>query len=195
MTILRKLYDWVLKQADTPHAQTALFIVAFAESSFFPLPPDILLIAMVIANREKWLRYFLICLAGSVLGGIAGYYIGFGIWQAVQEWFFVHVFSPETFQKVTDLYARYDFWAVFTAGFTPIPYKIFTIAAGVAKLDLLRFIAASIFGRGGRFILVSFLLYHFGPSIKSFIDKYFGWLTMLFTVLLIGGFWLLKHLH
>lgn len=191
--MLRRLYDWVLLQSKSKHAEQALFLLAFAESSFFPIPPDVLLIAMVIALREKWRRYFLICLAGSVLGGMAGYAIGYGVWEAVQTWFFTYVFSEEVFAKVRGLYQEHDFWVIFIAAFTPIPYKVFTIVAGVAHLDFVRFILASIVGRGGRFIIVAGLLYHFGPPIKAFIEKYLNILTIVFVILIIGGFYLLKH--
>lgn len=192
--MLRKMYDWVIEQSKTKYAQYALFGLAFAESSFFPIPPDVLLIAMVIARRECWLRYFFICLAGSVLGGMAGYAIGMGLWGVVDEWFFTYVFSREMFDKVRALYAEYDFWMVFAAGFTPIPYKVFTIAAGVAAIDFPRFVAASIFGRGGRFLLVAGLLRIYGAPVQAFIEKYFNILTVVFTLLLIGGFVAIKYL-
>jgi membrane protein YqaA with SNARE-associated domain len=193
MKIFRKLYDWGLKQAESPHAERALFWVAFIESSFFPLPPDVLLIAMVLSARSKWFRYFWICLAGSVIGGVVGYGIGFGAWQAVQGWFFAHVFSESVFIKVQNLYQSHDFWVIFAAGFTPIPYKIFTIAAGVASIDLTRFILASIVGRGARFILVTGLLYLFGERMRLFIEKYFNLVTVAFFILLVGGFYILKY--
>ena len=192
--MFRRLYDWVLEKAKSRHAERALFCIAFAESSFFPVPPDILLIAMVLSDREKWIRFFLICRVGSVVGGIAGYAIGYGVWEVVHPWFFQYVFSEGAFEKVRGLYARYDFWMVFAAGFTPIPYKVFTIAAGVASLNVPRFVLASIFGRGGRFILVAYLLYHFGAPIRAFIEKYFNYVTIAFTILLIGGFYALKYL-
>lgn len=193
MKIFRKLYDWGLKQAESPHAERALFLVAFAESSFFPLPPDVILIVMVLSSRPKWLRYFGICLAGSVLGGIVGYGIGFGIWQMVQGWFFTYIFSETVFMKVQHLYQQHDFWVVFAAGFTPIPYKVFTIAAGVASIDLWRFIAASILGRGGRFILVAGMLRLFGFRIRFFVEKYFNFFSLVFCILLVGGFWVIKY--
>ena len=191
--MIRRLYDWALRQAAGKHAQAALFLVAFVEASFFPLPPDVLLIAMVIASREKWVRYFGICLLGSVLGGAAGYLIGLGVWEAVSGFFFSHVFSEAAFNRVREIYVKYDFWAVFTAAFTPIPYKVFTITAGVAHIDFPRFMIASLVGRGGRFILVAYLLYHFGAPVKSFIEKYFNLLTLAFMVLLIGGFVFIKY--
>ncbi|MCM8776428.1 MAG: DedA family protein [Candidatus Omnitrophica bacterium] len=193
MTLLRRLYDWSLKKAATKHAERFLFWIAFAESSFFPIPPDILLIVMVLSTRTKWFHYFLICLVGSVLGGIAGYLIGFGIWEVVHSWFFTYAFSEATFEKVRHLYMRYDFWVVCIAAFTPIPYKVFTIAAGVASIDVIRFVLASVCGRGGRFIVVSFLLYRYGASVRRWIEKYFNLLTLVFTILLLGGFWAIKH--
>ena len=192
--MLRRLYDWTIQQAKGKHAERALFWIAFAESSFFPLPPDILLIVMILSEQAKWLRYFAICLAGSVLGGIGGYLIGLGMWELVHSWFFRYVFAESTFEQVKALYHRYDFWAVFTAGFTPIPYKVFTIAAGAASLVIFRFILASIFGRGGRFILVAFLLYRFGPPIRVLIEKYLNLVTIIFTLLLIGGFVATRYL-
>lgn len=193
MKFLRGLYDWGLEQARSRHAEWALFWVAFAESSFFPLPPDVLLIATVLADRQKWLRFFSIALAGSVLGGMAGYLLGMGLWEVVHPWFFAHVFSEATFEKVRRLYIRYDFWAVFTAAFTPIPYKVFTIAAGVTAINFIVFVLASIVGRGGRFFLVAFLLFWYGPPIRSFVERYLNWITLVFTVLLIGGFFVLRH--
>ena len=189
---LRRFYDWVMTQAKHKHAQWVLFAVAFAESSFLMLPPDVILMAMVLSHREKWIRYFLICTAGSVAGAVLGYFIGAGIWDVLGPWFTSHIFSQAAFDKVVGLYQEYDFWCVFTAAFTPIPYKVFTIAAGVAHIDMARFILASIVGRGARFILVAFLLHHFGPPIRTFIEKYLGLLTIVFALLVIGGVWLLK---
>lgn len=191
--MLRRLYDWVLEQSRSKYAEWALFWLAFAESSFFPIPPDVLLITMVLAEKQKWVRYFVICLFGSVLGGAAGYFIGLGFWGATSPFFLEHVFSEEAFRRVQGLYMRYDFWIVFAAGFTPIPYKVFTITAGVAAIDFPQFVLASIFGRGGRFILVAYLLHKFGAPVRGFIEKYLNYLTIVFTILLIGGFWLVKH--
>jgi len=188
------LYDWGLKQAASPHAAWILFAIAFVESSILPLPPDVLLIALVLARREKWFFYFLICLTGSVLGGLAGYAIGYGVWEAAGPWFLTHVFSEEIFDKVRQLYKDHDFWVIFVAAFTPIPYKVFTLTAGVANLSIIPFTIASVVGRGGRFILVAGLLYFFGVPVRSFIEKYLGWITVALTVLLVGGFIALKYL-
>jgi len=192
--MLKGLYHWILDWAGKPQAGVALFILAFAESSFFPIPPDVLLIAMVVAKNKKWIKYFAICLLGSVLGGMLGYAIGWGAWQAVSGWFFQYVFSEAAFGKVQALYQEYDFWAVFAAGFTPVPYKVFTIAGGVAQINFGTFVLASCLSRGARFFLIALLLRLFGPSIQSFIERYFNLLAILFFVLLVGGFVLLKYL-
>lgn len=188
---VRRIYDWVLHWADTPWGGVALFVMAFAESSFFPIPPDVLLIALCLGAPKKALKYALICTAGSVCGAMLGYGIGMWAWEGVMSgWFIPHVFSQAAFDSVGVLYDQYNFWAVFTAGFTPIPYKLFTIAGGAFGIDFIMFVVASLVGRGARFLLISFLIYKYGPSIKGFIDKYFNWLAIAFTVLLIGGFML-----
>lgn len=194
MKALRRLYDWVLGFETSPHAGRALFLLAFAESSFFPVPPDVLLVALSLSAPLRALRYALVCSAGSVLGGIAGYGIGWLVWVEVRGFFFTYIFSEEVFQRVAGLYDRWAFWAVFTAGFTPIPYKVFTIAAGVFEVSFPIFVVASALSRSARFILVAALLKRFGPPVKVFIDKHFNWLSLLFVVLLIGGFFVLKYL-
>ncbi len=195
--VMRRAYDWILKWADTKWGAIALFILAFAESSFFPIPPDVLLIACCLGLPLKSKRVFyfaLICTLGSVLGGIAGYMIGSVGWGAMESWFIPTVFSQEAFNNVGLLYEEYNFWVVFTAGFTPIPYKLITISAGVFDIDFILFIIASIVARAARFFLIAWLIMHFGPPIKSFIDKYFNWIAIGFTILLVGGFVLLSYL-
>lgn len=202
MKIVRKLYDWVLSWAESPYGALALFILAFAESSFFPVPPDVLLIALVLGSQTKAFRYALICSAGSVIGGLFGYFIGSTLWYSGADYsllavfFFDNIpgFTQELFESVKMSYDEYGFWIVFTAGFTPIPYKIFTIASGVTEMNPWMFIIASTVSRTARFSLVAFLLWKFGAPIKSFIDKYFNLLAILFTVLLVGGFVLIKYL-
>lgn len=194
--VVRRAYDWTLHWADTRWGAVALFILAFAESSFFPIPPDVLLIACCLGlplRSKRVFYYALICTVGSVLGAIAGYCLGMFAWDAVAHWFMPAVFSQEAFNRVGLLYQQYDFWVVFTAGFTPIPYKLITITSGVFDINFMMFIIASIVARGARFFLFAWLIMHFGPPIKSFIDKHFNWLALLFTVLLIGGFVLLKY--
>lgn len=194
---LRNLYDWVLGWADTPYGTVALVVLAFTESSFFPIPPDVLLIALCLGDRRKWYRFVAWCSAASVVGGMFGYALGLGAWSAIDQVFFTYVpgFSEETFEHVTFLYDKWNFWIVFIAAFTPIPYKVITITAGVCKINFFIFVVATIIGRTARFALVGFLLYWFGESIRRFIDKWFNVLTILFVFLLLGGFFLLKVLH
>jgi membrane protein YqaA with SNARE-associated domain len=188
-----RVYDWVLHWAAHPHAQSALLLLAFAESSVFPIPPDVLLIAMCLAQPRRAFRYAAISGVGSVAGGILGYGIGWGLWEVVSDAFYHWVpgFTPEVYARVAALYDRWNFWVVFAAGFTPIPYKVFTIAAGVAHINFGVFVLASAVSRTARFLLVSLLIFRFGPSIMPFIEKYLGWLTVLFVVLLVGGFYLI----
>jgi len=188
-----RLYDWVLQWSAHKHAQGALFLLALAESSFFPVPPDVLLITMVLARPKRALRYAAIVTAGSVIGGLIGWGIGWGLWQVVEPFCYEHLgflgFTAENFGKVQELYQQNAFLALFTAGFTPIPYKVFTIAAGVFGIGIPVFIVASILGRAGRFLLVALLVSFGGPKIQPFIEKYLGWLTIAFVVILIAGFW------
>ncbi len=190
MKWIRGLYDWVLHWAETPYGTAALAVLAFAEASFFPIPPDVLLIALCVGQRRKALWFALVCSAASLFGGIAGYGIGWGAWEIAGPFFFKYVpgFTHEIFDRIQDLYSRYDFWVVFTAAFTPIPYKVITIAAGVFRINFVMFLIASIVGRSARFFLVAGLLYYFGEPIRAFIDRWFNLLVVVFTVLLIGGF-------
>lgn len=200
---LRRLYNWVLGWAEKPSAQWALFILAFAESSFFPVPPDVLLIALALGYRQKWFRLALITTVGSVLGGMFGYLIGYYLWwngpgapSGLAMFFFNHIpgFSQQLFFDLQQKYFEYGFWIVFTAGFTPIPYKVFTVSSGAFDLNFITFTIASVISRAARFFLVAFLISWFGDPIKKFIDKYFNWLALLFTVLLIVGFVVIKGL-
>lgn len=192
---VRRLYDWVLHWADTPYGPAALFVLAFAESSFFPIPPDPLLIALCLGAPARSLRFAAICTVGSVLGGAVGYGIGAGAWHLVDQWFFAYVpgVTPEAFETVRGLYDRYDFWAVFIAGLTPIPYKVFTLSGGVFEINFATFMLASVLSRGLRFFAVAGLIYKFGPPIARFIDKYFDLLAVAFVVLLAGGFVVIKY--
>ena len=198
---LRKLYNWVLSWAEKPTAGYALFILGFAESSFFPIPPDILLTPLVLGFRKRWFKLAVILTTASALGGMFGYLIGWKLWWAVNgeftsiaNFFFKNIpgFTEQWFFSMREKYELYNFWIVFTAGFTPIPYKIITISAGAFNIDFMIFLFASIISRGARFFIVSFLIFYFGESIKKFIDKYFNWLAILVTILLIGGFLLIK---
>ncbi len=202
MGLGRRLYDWVLHWAETPYGAIALAVLALAESSFFPIPPDVLLIALALSVKRKAFRYALICSVASVVGGMLGYAIGSVLWNvpgtteytAVAQFFFDFVpgFTVDRFREVQELYRAYDFWVVFAAGFTPIPYKVITITAGVFDLDLVMFTIASAVGRSARFFLVAGLLYVFGETIKRWIDRYFNLVTLAFLVLLAAGFVVLK---
>jgi len=186
---IRRLYDWVLHWADTPYALPALFVLSFAESSFFPIPPDVLLVALCIGNVQKGYRFALWCSIASVLGGMAGYGIGALLWtDGVREFFTTYVFSQDKFDYVGGLYERWNFWIVFVAAFTPIPYKVITITAGVFGVSFPLFVLASVIGRSARFFLVAWLFRRYGPPIKDFIERRFALVTIVGTALLIGGF-------
>lgn len=191
--LIRRAYDWILGWADSPWGPTALFVLAIVEASLFPVPPDVLLIALCLGRPKKSFRYAAICLAGTLIGAIIAYALGFWAWNAIDHWFIPKIFSQDAFDAVGIMYDKWNFWAVFTAGFTPIPYKIFTIAAGVFHINPGMFMLASAIGRGMRFFLIGWLIWRFGRPIKSFIDKYFNWIVMAFTVLLIGGFLLIHY--
>jgi membrane protein YqaA with SNARE-associated domain len=192
---IRRLYDWVLGWAETPYGVPALFILAFAESSFFPIPPDVLLIALALAAPTRAFRFAFWCTVGSVTGGIFGYYIGWGLWATFEPILIGSVIAQDDFDMVAAKYQEHGGMAVFAAAFTPIPYKVFTIAAGVAKVNLGAFVLASILGRAGRFFLVALVVRLTGNRAKELIDRYFNLATVLFTVLLIGGFILVKMIH
>ncbi|MCH7763923.1 MAG: DedA family protein [Candidatus Marinimicrobia bacterium] len=202
MKTIRKLYDWVLHWAETPYGPMALFILAFAESSFFPIPPDVLLIALALGVRKKSFSFALICSIASIAGGLFGYSIGHFLWwegsaySGIAQFFFNNIpgFTEEIFMSIQKQYSDYGFMIIFTAGFTPIPYKIFTISAGAFDINLLLFIIASAASRTARFFLVAGLIWKFGKPITVFIDKYFNLLTLIFTLLLVGGFFSIKYL-
>lgn len=192
---MKRLYQWVLHWAETPYGVPALFIVAFVESSFFPIPPDILLIALALSVRRKAFYYATICSLGSVLGGMAGYGIGYFFNEAIGQPIIRFYHAEEVFLQVQQLYQENAFFAVFTAAFTPIPYKVFTIAGGICAIDFWRdLVLGSAIGRSGRFFLVAALFFFFGPPIKTFIDRYFELLTVIFTLLLVGGFVAIKFM-
>jgi|TARA_B100001105_G_scaffold215569_1_gene181073 membrane protein YqaA with SNARE-associated domain len=203
MNYLRRLYDWVLHWAETKYGVPALFLLALAESSFFPIPPDVLLIPLALGARSKALRFALVCSVASIAGGMVGYGIGYfswwngaGAYSAVAIFFFNHIpgFSEQVFLNIQEKYEIYNFLIVFTAGFTPIPFKIITISAGAFSVNFPMFLLASTISRSVRFFLVALLIRQFGEPITAFIEKYFNILSIIFTILLIGGFLLLKVL-
>ncbi|KPK36014.1 MAG: cytochrome B [Nitrospira bacterium SG8_35_1] len=193
MKIVKKLYDWVLHWAETPYGVPALFILAFAESSFFPVPPDVLLIALCLSINRKAFYFALICMIGSVIGGIVGYAIGFYGYETIGRPIVDFYHGQAVMDAIKLKYDEHGFLGILIAAITPIPYKIFTIASGVFKFDFTLFTAASIIGRSTRFFVVAAMIWKFGPPIRAFIDKYFNLLMWAFMVLLIGGFILVKY--
>jgi len=195
----RRLYDWVIHFADTKHAEVALFALSFSESSFFPVPPDVLLAAMSLAAPRKWLRFALLCSAASVVGGVFGYLIGMFLWSVIGQWVYAHLgfigLTEANFAKFQAWYGKYDFWIVFTCGFTPIPYKACTISAGLAGINFGGFCLASALSRSARFFIVAGLLGWKGEKIRIIIERYFNWFSLAFVALLIGGFLVIKWVH
>ena len=188
MSMIRRLYDWTMNLAATPHAERMLAVVAFIESSVFPIPPDVMLIPMVLAQRAKWLRYALVCTVASIFGALLGYAIGMFLYEQVAVPILDFYGYLEKFDRFREIFNTWGWWFVVIAGLTPFPYKVITIASGAAALNLPIFIGASVVSRGLRFLIVSGLLYFFGPPIRDFIEKRLGLLFTLFMILLIGGF-------
>ncbi len=184
---IKRLYNWVLSLADSKFGALFLCINAFIESFIFPIPPDVLQIALSIGNRRKSLYYALMSTVFSILGAMVGYYFGSFLWESVGVKIVELYHAEAIFESLKTTFNENGFIAIFIAALTPVPYKIFTIAAGVCKTDLWVFIMASIVGRGLRFFAVGLLIFIFGEKIKTFIDKYFNLVTIVFTVLLIGG--------
>ena len=194
LKMFRKLYDWTLKKASQKSAPWFLSVVSFAESSFFPIPPDIILIPMVLARRTKAFFYALICTLASVAGGIFGYLIGLMLFNSIGVLLINFYHLNEHVIQFKNYYNSYGAWIVIIAGFTPFPFKVITIASGLFQLNFLIFVICSLLSRGARFYIVSSLLYFFGDNIKIFIDKYFNFLTILFFILLIGGIFIFKFI-
>lgn len=192
---IRKLYNWTIHWSKTKRANRALFVIALAEASFFPIPPDVLLIPMVIAHRDRWWKTAAICTVGSVIGAMIGYGIGLGFFEVVGKPIVDAYHLQATVDLVGQKYAANAFLTVLTAAFTPIPYKVITIAGGLFKISFPTLVIASILGRAGRFFLVAGLLRAFGKKIEDSIEKYFDLFALLFFVLLLGGFFAFKYLH
>lgn len=187
--MLRKLYDFTMALAATRHAERALAGVSFIESSVFPIPPDVVLIPMVLADRSKWLRYALVCTVASVLGAFLGYAIGAFLYDTVGRPVLEFYGKGDAFAQLQGWYnSSWGAWAILFAAVTPFPYKVLTIFSGVTGFNLLAFAAVSLVGRSLRFFLVAWLLGRFGPPIRVFIERHLGLLFTLFVVLLIGGF-------
>ena len=204
MNFIRKIYDWVINLSKKPNGGRSLAIISFSEASFFPIPPDVLLIPLSLGNRKKSYKFALICSVFSILGAILGYYIGKILWwnvpgieySSLANLFFKYVpgINDSGFMRIKYLYDNWNFWIVFTAGFTPIPFKLITISAGTFNINFFMFVIASVISRSARFFIVASLIRVFGESIRNFIENYFNLLAVIFTILLIGGFILIKFL-
>ena len=204
MGLIKKIYDWVLGLAQKPNGDISLGILSFSEASFFPIPPDVLLIPLCLGNRKNIYFFAFICSCFSIIGAIFGYYIGKLLWwnvpgieySYIANMFFEYVpgITIDGFNRIQSMYDRWNFWIVFTAGFTPIPFKLITISAGTFNINFLMFVVASIISRSARFFIVASLIKLFGDPIKEFIEKYFNLLAIVFTILLIGGFIFIKYI-
>lgn len=192
--LLKRLYDWVISWGHTPYGTPALFVLAFVEASFFPLPPDVLLICLCVSNNRRSFWYATVGTVGSVLGGVFGYFIGYAFYETLGKAIVGTLGMQASFEQAGALFAKYGFWTIFGAGFSPIPYKVFTIAAGFWQISLPIFILASIAGRAGRLFIIAFLLFFFGKQLKVFIDKYFNILSLVGFVLMVAGFFAIKLL-
>jgi membrane protein YqaA with SNARE-associated domain len=194
---LRRVYNWTLSLAEKKMSGLWLGLLSFAEASFFPIPPDVLLIPLCLGKMKKAFQFALICSIASVLGGLAGYAIGAFAWEELSATFFKYIpgFTPEKFDRLQSWYEEWGWPLVFLAGFSPIPYKIFTVASGVLGMAIMPFILASAISRSARFFLVAFLMAKFGEPMKEKIDKHFNLLALLFGILLVGGVLVLKYLR
>jgi membrane protein YqaA with SNARE-associated domain len=190
--MLRRLYERTMQAAVGPRAERALGLVAFAESSFFPVPPDVMIVPMVLARPQAAWRIAAIATVASVVGGLFGYLIGAFLFETVGRWLVDLYGYADEFARFQALYREYGIWIVLIGGFTPFPYKVVTIASGVAGYPLLPFVLGSVATRGARFFVEAALLYRFGPPIRAFIERWLGWLATAFLLLLIGGFAVLR---
>jgi membrane protein YqaA with SNARE-associated domain len=195
--VIRRLYNWTLSWTERPGGTRAMAVLSFLEASFFPIPPDPLLAALTFSKPKDWWKFAGCCTAASVAGGVLGWWIGLQFWHLTQDLFFRFVpgFTPEVFAKVQQLYLDNAFLAILGAAFTPIPYKVFTIASGVFEVALPILIGASIFGRGARFFMVAGVIRMFGPAIKPHLEKYLEWASVILFLLGLAGFAAIKWMH
>jgi membrane protein YqaA with SNARE-associated domain len=192
--MMRRVYDWMMRMAASSRAPWALGLISFIESSFFPIPPDVMLIPMIMSRREKAWWYATVATVTSVLGGMLGYAIGYYFYEAIGLPILNFYGKEHALDAFIQFVHEYGVEAVIIKGMTPIPFKVVTIAAGVAKMDLLSFIGASIIARAMRFYLVAALLYFFGEPIRDFIERRLTLVTTVFVVVLVGGFVAVKYL-
>lgn len=193
--MLRRLYDWTMRLAEHPRAEWALAGVSFAESSFFPIPPDVILAPMILTNRKKTWRYCIICTISSALGGILGYIIGMFLMDTIGNWI-IHFYGLEhTFADTKNKFNEYGWLMLLLGGgFTPLPYKVITILSGITQLNFFVFVIVGTFARGTRFLITCTILYRFGPKAKEIIERYLTLAFIAFVVLVLGGFYIVKHL-
>jgi len=192
--MIRRLYDWTIAQAESRHATRVLGFISFIESSVFPIPPDVLMIPMILARPARAWGIALVALVASVLGGLFGYFIGWGLYESVGLPVLEFYGKADQMDVFAERFNQYGAWAVLIAGMTPFPFKVITIASGVTGLSLPVFILSSIAARGIRFFLVAALLWKFGTPIRDFIERWLGLIFSAFVVILIGGFYLVKYL-
>ncbi len=192
--MLQRLYDWTMRLADHPRALWALAIVSFAESSFFPIPPDVLMIPMILARPSRAWLIALVALVSSVIGGLFGYAIGFFAFETIGEPILQSLGKADAVAEFSTRFNDFGFWAVLGAGITPFPYKVITIMSGFTHMPLATFMATSVLARGIRFFLVAALLRQFGEPVRDFIEKRLGLVATLFLILLFGGFLAVKYL-
>lgn len=192
--MLSKLYAWTMGLAGHKRSESALAFISFIESSLFPIPPDVMLIPMILARRERAWRIATICTIASVFGGLLGYMIGFALWDQIGQSIVDFYGYADKFGAFQTRYEEWGAWIVAFFGLTPFPYKVITIASGVVHLDVWTFIIASVISRGARFFIVAALLWKFGEPIREFIERRLGLLTIVFFVGLIGGFVAIKYL-
>jgi len=189
---IRQIYDKSLLWVQTPSGVWVLFFIAVAESSFFPIPPDVFLMVLCLAVPKKSFRYAAICAVGSVLGGVIGYGLGMGFMDTIGVKIISWYGLQDKYEVVQNLYQQHDALALAAAGFTPLPYKLFTITAGAFKINFVTFVLVSMLSRSARFFLVAALIYKFGAPVRYFIERYFNILTIIFFILLVGGFVVIK---
>lgn len=192
--MIQRAYGWIMNHAGTPQARWLLIAISFAESSFFPLPPDPLYMAMILARVEDAWKLALICTLSSVIGGILGYYIGYALYESVGEWIIQTYHLQASFEKFQVSFDKWGFWIIALKGLTPIPYKVVTIFSGVAKLDMAIFLSASVIARGFRFFMVAALLKYCGPAMRTYIERNLTLITIGVLVAIIGGFVILSYL-
>ena len=204
MLFIRNIYKWILSLSDKKNSGYSISFLSFSESFFFPVPPDVLLIPLCLGNRRKSFYFAFLCSISSIFGGIVGYYIGKVLWwsepgveySSLANIFFEYVpgLTVESFNNIKSLYFKWDFLIIFTAGFTPIPFKLITISSGTFNINFVMFVLASLISRSARFFLLATLIWLFGDKISFFIEKYFNLLAIFFTFLLVGGFIILKFI-